>query len=664
MNIQDILAGVISTIIVSILVVILTPLRKKLQEIWKYLKKLKQTGLEELLPLDKFSHLEIFEKFIEDGNGGENILIVGRTLRWLFEKRRDIVMNGLEKGITFKILILNPDVPENNPLELERLQLDDIDVIKSDLEKAISCFISILDEAENENYLGNIEIKISDFIIPNSLISYTQKNIRKIILDFSFSSNHYDKFQQYFIWKSTTDKHFCTKLHDFYENYFNKSKFYISYSKGKISRSSYFIRRYIKKDISNIADSPFDFEQIRKNNSKNYLSAIPRLFNAIIDNHEPPPPISVQFEITNKCNTLCEHCKRHLWPAKEDLSLEQIEYVLKQLRETRVKTITISGGEPLRHKNFSEIIEYANRNGLSTGILSNGLNIDSHLANVITQYSNWIRISLDGSNNEYYQKVRNISNGINNIERSIKNLETAKLKNNKNFRIGICYSIQKMNSEDILNMLKLVNKLDLSDKTKILTFKFVHGHNGFLCDDDQLTKIYNELKSIQDKSVKNIANIDYLLKFMSKYSNKSEIAQGTPLESFLKERKIRCFTPYLFSLIDAYGDVYPCCFLYHDNDNYDVNDKRIKYKMGNIFETPFKKIWSGDSYKIIRQKLELINIDNNYPECKECTRHFLHNIFLTQLFSKYNDYRQYMGVNGRKIFQQILEEYSAEKVWL
>jgi len=34
------------------------------------------------------------------------------------------------------------------------------------------------------------------------------------------------------------------------------------------------------------------------------------------------------------------------------------------------------------------------------------------------------------------------------------------------------------------------------------------------------------------------------------------------------QQPTRCFTPHLFTLIDPQGDVYPCCFLFEDNQGY------------------------------------------------------------------------------------------------
>jgi MoaA/NifB/PqqE/SkfB family radical SAM enzyme len=196
-----------------------------------------------------------------------------------------------------------------------------------------------------------------------------------------------------------------------------------------------------------------------------------------------------------------------------------------------------------------------------------------------------------------------------------------------------------------------------------LTFKFVHGGNGFLCDTQQLHDFRTRIRAARDQGWEPMTNVCYLERFMSSYTKEEDIADGVPLRSFYQEHETRCFTPYLFALIDAFGDVYPCCFLYHDNDSYSpFKDKRATYRMGRLSEEHFDAIWQGAKFTQIRRDLETIDA-SRLPECKQCTRHYLHNAVLTELLGKYEYYaREFSG--GTDVFKQVLEQYPPEVVWL
>ncbi|MBN1213150.1 MAG: radical SAM protein [candidate division Zixibacteria bacterium] len=662
------LISIIGSLIAAILLILILRYKSVFQDklkIYKYYLRIKNTGIEEFLPFVEFRKLNILEQIVEEGIYNDEILIAGRTLRDL-SQNKETILKGLKNEIHFKILILDPKIASNLN-ELNRLQLDDPKkIITSDLEIAIDNFHNIIKEAKKTGLKGRgiLEIRCCNFIIVNSLISCLQKgkNRHQIMYNFSFSEDQNNKYELYFARRSIEDKHFCTKLHNFYKAYFNDSKLFIKYQDENIERSHDFISRYIEKDIKDLLDKDVEFEEIRNNKTLNYINSIPRIFNSLKDNKQLPNPISIQLEITNKCNTYCHHCKRHTWPKNEELSTVEIKNLLEQLGDINVKTITISGGEPFCRPDLIDILKFAKECKLNIGILTNGLDIDENLAINIIRYSDWIRISLDGSNNETYKSIRKIDRGFENVKKSITNLSNNLRK--KNFSIGICYTIQRLNIDDVPDMIKFITSLKIPKNKKMLTLKFVHGRNGFLCSEDKLNELFDIISELDDKNIRKITNIDYLLKFKEKYSNINDISEGTPLKTFFEKNEVRCYTPYMFSLIDAFGDVYPCCFLYHDNDYFDIYDHtRRQYNVGNIKKTSFREIWHGRAYNDFRNNLKWINI-NAYPECMECTQHYIHNDFIEGLYNKYKYYLDEMGTEGNNIFKEILQNYKGKKVWL
>ncbi|MEW6096678.1 MAG: radical SAM protein [bacterium] len=573
-------------------------------------------------------------------------------------------MEGLKKGLNFKVLILNPQKVEYSIIDLRPLQLKIANTIDHDLRVSVPCFISICDEAKDKKYSGSFEVKICDFVIFNSITSFTQERKRRIILDFSFSEIYSDKYQQYYECDPNDNGHFCNKLYNFYKGFYEQSDFYIRYYQEKISRSENFVKSFIEEDVDILTQKYLESEEIRNNESKNFLFIIPQVFDSIKNTQSLPSPLSVQLELTNKCNTNCLHCKRYTWPNGDEMSTDQIKSILDELERLRVQSVTLSGGEPTLKQDFIDILRYANSKRLNLGVLTNGLEINDALAKALIKYSDWVRISLDGSNLETYQKIRGESRGFEKVIESINNLERAKRENKTNCKIGICYSIQKLNIDDVPKMIEFVERLNLSNKEKVLTFKFVHGRNGFLHNVVQLNEFYNNTLSSDNPIWNRMTNIQYLRKFIDSYSKVEDIANGLPLNSYYQSNNIRCFTPYLFSLIDAFGDVYPCCFLYYDNDTYDeFKNMRERYRLGRVSEIePFGKIWSGNRYRDLRNNLKIINV-GQFPECRECLRHYFHNTFLTELFDKYESYIQ-IGDEGKNLFKEVLKKYPLQKVWL
>jgi len=688
--VKRILEHIIAIVAVGAISYFFKPINKFISEIFDAggkLKKFKNMGLDSFLSDNEFPK-DVFDKMIENGKAEDEILVVGRTLNWLITNKRNCLIKGLGKGLHFKLLLLNPEKIKNKTLNITILQLKDKGSetkLYNELEDSINKACDICEEALQGKFGGILEVKICDFVVPDSLLSFTHnKKEREIILDFSFSFDRDDKYQQlykYAVQENHNNDHFCDKLYNFYNRLFEtKSELYIKYSDKKIKYS----KNYVEKDVDDLAETYSEAERMRENEPKNILPKIPNIFNFIQNKGNLPSPISIQLELTNKCGMAsCIHCQRHTWSNhinKKEISSDRIKSLLGEFQNMRVQSVTFSGGEPTTHPQFVDILKHAHDLGLKIGILTNGLSINGDLAKAIVRNSNWVRISLDGSTEIIYKKIRGNNADFNSVISSINNLNNAKMENRSECKIGICYSIQNKNIGELSEgdgVDNLINQLNNSlrfsvEEEKLITFKFVHGKNGFLCRETDLQNLLSKIKvNTNTHTWHNKTNIKYLAKFMESYSNISDIAQGIPINKYYENKPTKCFTPYIFSLVDAFGDVYPCCFLYHDNEGYDdtrigrYKHKRSEYIMGNILDNPFSDVWSNQKYNGIRNNLEIIAVDK-YEECKECTRHYYYNTFLTKLFNKYKSYIKNSS-NADEIgnlFNGVLGEYQLKDVWL
>jgi len=80
---------------------------------------------------------------------------------------------------------------------------------------------------------------------------------------------------------------------------------------------------------------------------------------------------SFQIEITSRCNEYCLHCYIPHEKRFNDIETELFINVIKQCQKMGVINITISGGEPLLHKNFCEFIQIVKDHDIYVHILSN-----------------------------------------------------------------------------------------------------------------------------------------------------------------------------------------------------------------------------------------------------------------------------------------------------
>src|SRR5258707_11753911 len=69
-------------------------------------------------------------------------------------------------------------------------------------------------------------------------------------------------------------------------------------------------------------------------------------------------PLSVQLDLTYRCNEECIHCYLD-HDDHGEMSTAEIKHLLKEMAEAGVFILTLSGGEIFMRKDFFEILEYA-----------------------------------------------------------------------------------------------------------------------------------------------------------------------------------------------------------------------------------------------------------------------------------------------------------------
>lgn len=110
-----------------------------------------------------------------------------------------------------------------------------------------------------------------------------------------------------------------------------------------------------------------------------------------------PSPIPslryLELQITNRCNLRCRHC--YIGEGShQDLSMEQIQRVLKEFEEIQGLRLLLSGGEPLLHPLFWEINGILQNQAFRSVLLSNGTLITKEVAKKLRVHE--VQISLDG----------------------------------------------------------------------------------------------------------------------------------------------------------------------------------------------------------------------------------------------------------------------------
>ncbi|MFQ6050467.1 MAG: radical SAM protein [Candidatus Hydrothermarchaeota archaeon] len=194
-----------------------------------------------------------------------------------------------------------------------------------------------------------------------------------------------------------------------------------------------------------------------------------------------PPLKYLLLHITEKCNLKCRHC--YLGEkSNRDLELGLIKKILNEFGEYGFKLL-ITGGEPLLHENFWDILKYARKFPIRIELLTNGTLIEEEIAERLFKYVNGVQISLDGME-EGHETLR----GRGTFLKTINGIKNAK----KYLNVTVATMIHSANMLEFDEMNKLMRELMVDEwildipaecgnliKNKELTIDFLHAARIF-----------------------------------------------------------------------------------------------------------------------------------------------------------------------------------------
>ena len=398
----------------------------------------------------------------------------------------------------------------------------------------------------------------------------------------------------------------------------------------------------IKNSIVNVLSSLNTYDRARNNMVEHYIDKTSEVFRARFENKASPAPICVQVEITNTCTTGCKMCNRWTWISNSDydkrkeLTTGEFVRIFDELQEMGVRNMIWTGGEPVAHPDFVSLLAAANERGFAIGVLSNGVGVTETIAEGFAKYARWVRISVDDvPNSPTRTPVRRLLKDgkfvheneavIDEISESLSRLKNAKAKLNSNLGISFGYTMQKNNIEDTPKIISYARSQNIP-----INFKFANGENGrYLCTEEQIKWFRREILSDESLISDPSMNFEYLRSHFLQELSVEDVIKGVPLKSYYEDKRVDCFTTSIFSLIDSFGGVYPCCHLFDDNGP--LHSKiREENLLGQLSESvSFGDVWWADTYNSTRESLYPVG---SKSQCAICTRHWVPNTTLTELY--------------------------------
>jgi MoaA/NifB/PqqE/SkfB family radical SAM enzyme len=294
-------------------------------------------------------------------------------------------------------------------------------------------------------------------------------------------------------------------------------------------------------------------------------------------------PITIDCSLTRRCNYRCLYCYGQLQENDERPMDEDVIFrFLDDAADIGVKGISlVSDGESTCSAHLYNAIIRGKSNGLDMALATNGYLLNDERLKDILPALTYIRYNISAGEPARYSEIMGCRiECFDKVYNTIKESVKIKKENDLPVTIGIQMVLMPDFADQIIPFAGLGRELGVDYA--------VIKH----CSDDENGTL----------------GVDYaryfaltgLLKEAEKYSSDHYLvkAKWSKLLSNGKRRYSRCYGPAFIMQFSGSGLVAPCGMLF--------NDRYKRYHIGNIVDTPFKKIWQSDRY---RQILDLIASD-------------------------------------------------------
>lgn len=334
---------------------------------------------------------------------------------------------------------------------------------------------------------------------------------------------------------------------------------------------------------------------------KKHLNELSQYRDEVLRPH--PTLHSLFFELTVKCNEHCLHCGSMCGDISEEapLSTEEWKQVIDEVKRdfgTKHPRLCITGGEPLLHRDFFDIMNYARAAGFTWGMTTNGTLITPEIAHRLKEAGmSTVSVSVDGLK-ETHEWFRQSPGSYEKTMAGIKNLLNERAFNH----VQVTTVVHKRNITELDKLYEIMKGLGIRS-WRVINIEPIGRARS------------NPDLMLEKKDYK------YILDFIKKhrFEDKMEVCYGCshylPIDY---EREVR---PWYF-LCNA--GVYVASIMYNGNIGACLDiERRPELVEGNIRRNSLKEVWE-DGFKIYRSDFRKCGPCADCPDYRYCAGDSFH----------------------------------------
>lgn len=296
-------------------------------------------------------------------------------------------------------------------------------------------------------------------------------------------------------------------------------------------------------------------------------------------------PIHIRIKPTNVCNHNCWYCAYKVdylqlgqdMVERDFIPEDKMMEIIDDCADMGVKAITFSGGgEPFTYRYFLQTIKKVIEKKMTFASLTNGSRLHGEIADLFAHNATWLRVSIDGYDDESYAKARDVKVGE--FSKLIKNMEAFASIKERTCNFGVSFIIDNTNYKEIYRFSKLIKDIGV-DSIKLsgcIIANEGEKNNAYHAD------FFDEAKALAQK-VKDELEGENFEVFDSYHV----------LEDKFDKDYDWCPYSQILPVIGADLNIYPC-----QDKAYNLDNGLV----GSIKDISFKEFWFNDKNKFFTIK--------------------------------------------------------------
>ena len=293
--------------------------------------------------------------------------------------------------------------------------------------------------------------------------------------------------------------------------------------------------------------------------------------------------------ITGKCNLNCLHCfnAKDNAPLNTELTYEQIIDILDQARDIGVHAFTLTGGEPLVHRRFLDIVRAIYARDMSVFELNtNGLLLTQKTLDAFKELGCYplIKISFDGVG--YHNIIRQ------HPKAEELTIEAIRLCIHNGFRVKAQVQVNRKNVDTMMETARLLNDLGVAEMRIIRTTEAPRWEKNSPQSSLAIEEYYERMLEFAKEYIhSNMGMTIDVWQFVRLFPS-HKVYSLVPIACSKDEFNIRipmCKGNRGMIAVSSSGEVVPCLQM----SGYFIEHK---ISLGNLLKTPLKELTRESDY--------------------------------------------------------------------